>query len=149
MTKFNYYIQGFKNIFNYKDSAQRFELNWFICFYFLLVILILTLTLLISFSFGAHAGIPLLIGMCVIFILGLIHTLPFLSLIKRRLNCVMPNSSGMYFSMFMTAAVINFVLPFASVLLHLSQSAFGVVNIITNFCLGFMLLEVFYLMIKK
>ena len=104
MNYFNYYTSAFKNFKDYQNIATRKEFNFFILFFFLIYMLfgILSfMTIPFSIIFNPNQA-PELFGFFPIFSWGIfiIHLLPCLALIKRRLNDIAPVKSGLIFRIF-------------------------------------------------
>lgn len=98
----NFYLLAFRNIFDYKNTAERKELNWFILFMFIFWMLsgIFFIGCCISIAvLGKGDIIPVLIFAffiyAVIYLLG--HGLPLISLVKRRFNFITPEKSRIFF----------------------------------------------------
>ena len=111
----NCYLLAFKNIFNYKDSANRQELNWFILFMSIFWILfgIVSFGAIVSLAIsGKDANIPAFIG--IIFAVGctylIVHAIPLFSLIRRRFNQIAPSKSKLFFTIWLTILFIQFVI---------------------------------------
>lgn len=98
----SYYLLAFRNIFNYKNKAQRQELNWFILFTLLFWFILSFLFMGANITFaviGKVFIVPILfaIGFIIAGLFFIIHTLPFIALIKRRFNSITPVKSGLFF----------------------------------------------------
>ena len=111
----NYYLLAFKNIFNFKDSANRQELNWFILFIivFWLLLFFLTfgtcVTLVVT---GKTTFIPIIFGAMFIIacIYLLAHIIPLISLVRRRFNNIAPSKGKFLFSVWATIWFIQFLI---------------------------------------
>lgn len=57
--------------------------------------------------------------------------------------------SSVGFIPFVIGICVMFVLPIIAILLRFAEHNLGAIGIITNLCLGFMLLGIYFLMIKK
>ncbi len=111
----NCYLLAFKNIFNYKDSAKRQEINWFILFMMLFWILLIFITFGLGISLaitGRDALMPILFG--TVFIIActylLAHIIPLISLVRRRFNCIAQSKSKLLFSIWVTIWFIQFLI---------------------------------------
>ena len=104
MNYFNYYISAFKNLKDYQGVATRKEFNLFILFFFLIYMLFGFLSFMtIPFSIISNPNqVPEGYGIftIVIWSVFIIHLLPGLALIKRRLNDITPTKSSIIFRLF-------------------------------------------------
>ena len=101
MNYFNYYTSAFKNFKDYQNIATRKEFNFFILFFFLIYTLFGILSFAtIPFSIISNPNqAPDIFVYFPILSWGIfiIHLLPGLALIKRRLNDIAPVKSGLIF----------------------------------------------------
>ena len=127
----NCYLLAFKNIFNYKDSANRQELNWFILFmvvfWILLFFIILGTGITLAFTNNFRL-LPVVFGAMFIVacIYLLAHTIPLISLIRRRFNCIAPSKSKLFFSIWATIWFIQFLI--CNAMFFLIKGSLGNIN---------------------
>lgn len=132
MNWFDYYIYAFKNYKNYSGVATRKEFNFFILFFFLFYMLFGFLSFLtIPFSIISNPNqAPDIFGYFRYISYGifLIHLIPGLALIKRRLNDITPAKSNIVFRIFIGFEVFRICIGlFLSTKMSLFQSV-----VITN-----------------
>ena len=111
----NFYLAAFKNIFDYKSTAQRAELNWFMLFMtiFWMILVILLMTSCMVFAIiDKETLIPLFFAIFFGFagVYFICHVLPLISLIKRRFNMITPSKSGIFFGVWASIWFIQFVI---------------------------------------
>ncbi|MBR6722269.1 DUF805 domain-containing protein [bacterium] len=104
MNVFNYYIGAFKNFKDYQSFATRKEFNFFILFFLLIYMFFGILSFAtIPFSIISNPNqAPDIFAYFPILSWGIfiIHLLPGLALIKRRLNDITPTKSNIIFRIF-------------------------------------------------
>lgn len=127
----NCYLLAFKNIFNYKDIANRQELNWFILFMILFWILLFFITFGLGISLaitGKDALMPILFG--TVFIIActylLAHIIPLISLVRRRFNCIAQSKGKLFFSIWATTWFIQFLI--CNAMFFLVKGSMGNIN---------------------
>lgn len=127
----NCYLLAFKNIFNYKDSANRQELNWFILFmvlfWFLLFFIILGIFIILV-VIGKDTFVPIMFGVMFIIagIYQIIHILPLISLIKRRFNSITLSKSILFFTIWLTIWFVQFLI--CTAMFFLVKNSMGNIN---------------------
>lgn len=156
----NCYLLAFKNIFDYKGSANRQELNWFILFMivFWFLLFFITFGLLIFFAFtGKDTSMPILFGS--IFIIACIyliaHIIPLISLVRRRFNSIASSKAKLFFSVWVTIWFIQFVICNAT--FFLVKGSMGNINplhilplaFVGQICGFFVIGTVIFLMIRE
>ena len=111
MSVFNYYIGAFKNFKDYQSFATRKEFNFFILFFLLIYMLFGILSFAtIPFSIISNPNqAPDIFVYFPILSWGIfiIHLLPGLALIKRRLNDITPTKSSIIFRLFLIFEIIG------------------------------------------
>ncbi len=104
MNWFDYYVSAFKNLKNYRDVATQKELNIFIFFMIIPIVLILFWFLLLASILVSIFNLKNLDFengcIVIVFVLLLINFLPFIALVKRRINYVFPDFSNKVFIVF-------------------------------------------------
>lgn len=137
----NCYLLAFKNIFNYKDSANRQELNWFILFmvlfWFLLFFIILGIFIILV-VIGKDTFVPIMFGVMFIIagIYQIIHILPLISLIKRRFNSITLSKSILFFTIWLTIWFVQFLI--CTAMFFLVKNSIGNINPLYFLPLAFM-----------
>ena len=96
------YLIAFKNMFDYRNIAERKELNWFFLFMFIFWMLsgMFFMGCCISLAVSEkHDVIPVMFFAFFIYagIYHIIHGLSLISLVKRRFNLLAPQKSGIFF----------------------------------------------------
>lgn len=135
------YLLAFKNIFNYKDSANRQELNWFILFmvlfWFLLFFIILGIFIILV-VIGKDTFVPIMFGVMFIIagIYQIIHILPLISLIKRRFNSITLSKSILFFTIWLTIWFVQFLI--CTAMFFLVKNSIGNINPLYFLPLAFM-----------
>lgn len=116
-----YYIDGIKKIFDYKSTANRKDLNLYILNYILLSIgislffgIIYLVVGLNDFfiSLNIKDNYVLKLQHIVLFWFSIISQFAHLTLIKRRLNDLIPNKALICFLFIVLGWIIPFILPF-------------------------------------
>lgn len=158
---FSYYLKAFKNSFDFKTTAERSELNWFVAFMFVFLfvasVVIMGICLISVILSPDSASMQVFdIFMILGFSYMLIHFFPLLSLIKRRFNKLFPNKTALLFSIFsiiwgfqiLSALVMYFMIKFITVenLNILYLLPLGLLN---NLCGITLFLGLIFLMVKK
>ncbi len=105
------YINAFKNTFNYKGTATRQELNWFIFFFVISMMILISIWFVWSaFYSNACFGTDCYLIIVMLFlslIIGcIIHFFPLTSLIKRRFNYIIPQKSKLYYCIWLISSLI-------------------------------------------
>lgn len=103
---------GFRNIFDYRNIAERKELNWFILFMIIFWILsgmFFALCCISIAAFGKDSIIPVLFFAFFIYagIYFIVHGLPLVSLVKRRFNLIAPRKAGICWGIWLGIWVIQ------------------------------------------
>lgn len=156
----NCYLLAFKNIFNYKDSANRQELNWFILFmvlfWFLLFFIILGIFIILV-VIGKDTFVPIMFGVMFIIagIYQIIHILPLISLIKRRFNSITLSKSILFFTIWLTIWFVQFLI--CTAMFFLVKNSIGNINplyflplaFIGQICGFFVIGIIIFLMIRE
>lgn len=156
----NCYLLAFKNIFNYKDSANRQELNWFILFmvlfWFLLFFIILGIFIILV-VIGKDTFVPIMFGVMFIIagIYQIIHILPLISLIKRRFNSITLSKSILFFTIWLTIWFVQFLI--CTAMFFLVKGSMGNINplhilplaFIGQICGFFVIGIIIFLMIRE
>ena len=112
MEAFNIYINAFKHIKNYHNPASRKEFNFFILFYFIFWLIIFIPCLIASPFFIINVErffVYLTFSMAVGWLIYLVHALPLLALIKRRLIDVLPQKANRIFWIYLTLELIRII----------------------------------------
>ncbi len=105
MSVFNYYTEAFGKFRDYQNIATRKEFNYFILFFFIFYMIIGFITGIITPIFIISKINPADITLMMtvpMWIYSIIHLLPLLALVKRRLNDIFPVKSSIVFSIFFT-----------------------------------------------
>ena len=128
-TAWNCYLLAFKNMFDYKNTAERKELNWFCLFmsiFWMLVVMIFIIFNIFAIISGKNIDMPMLFLGFFIFagIYSIAHYIPLTSLIKRRFNLITPNKP-VFFIIWLVFWIIDFVI-------FLIQSAFNLIIIMNQ-----------------
>lgn len=156
----NCYLLAFKNIFNYKDCANRQELNWFILFmvlfWFLLFFIILGIFIILV-VIGKDTFVPIMFGVMFIIagIYQIIHILPLISLIKRRFNSITLSKSILFFTIWLTIWFVQFLI--CTAMFFLVKNSIGNINplyflplaFIGQICGFFVIGIIIFLMIRE
>lgn len=156
----NCYLLAFKNIFNYKDCANRQELNWFILFmvlfWFLLFFIILGIFIILV-VIGKDTFVPIIFGVMFIIagIYQIIHILPLISLIKRRFNSITLSKSILFFTIWLTIWFVQFLI--CTAMFFLVKNSIGNINplyflplaFIGQICGFFVIGIIIFLMIRE
>ncbi len=156
----NCYLLAFKNIFNYKDCANRQELNWFILFmvlfWFLLFFIILGIFIILV-VIGKDTFVPIMFGVMFIIagIYQIIHILPLISLIKRRFNSITLSKSILFFTIWLTIWFVQFLI--CTAMFFLVKGSMGNINplyflplaFIGQICGFFVIGIIIFLMIRE
>ncbi|MBR1461061.1 hypothetical protein IJ596_05460 [bacterium] len=126
-TAWNCYLLAFKNMFDYKNTAERKELNWFCLFMFIfwmLTVMIFIIFNIFTIISGKNIDMPIIFLGFFIFagIYFIAHYIPLTSLIKRRFNLITPNKP-VFFIIWLVFWIINFVI-------FLIQLAFNLIMIL-------------------
>ena len=162
---FEYYLSAFSNSFNYRDAAKRSELNYFILIfsviYFILFIIgffCATMTLIFKTEETAPTAIIILFGTVIFYCL--IHILPFISLVYRRIKDIFSDKSKLVFGIYLTVwgfqiagVITNFVMALSTISIKQPEPSFLIlmftISVFTQICglgmFGFLI----YLMCKK
>ncbi len=115
---FSYYLLAFKNSFDYKNTAIRSELNWFILFWFIfwMIFGFLSMVLIpVYIMLTKNDPLFLIQIMFTIAILYMfIHFFPLLSLIKRRFNSISPQNAGKFFAGFAAIWFVQIIIIIGS-----------------------------------
>lgn len=127
----NCYLFAFKNIFNYKGSANRQELNWFILFmivfWFLLFFITFGTCVTLAVT-GKDTFIPIMFG--AVFIIACIyllaHIIPLISLVRRRFNNIALSKGKLFFSIWATIWFIQFLI--CNTVFFLVKGSMGNIN---------------------
>lgn len=127
----NCYLFAFKNIFNYKGSANRQELNWFILFmivfWFLLFFITFGMCVTLAVT-GKDTFIPIMFG--AVFIIACIyllaHIIPLISLVRRRFNNIALSKGKLFFSIWATIWFIQFLI--CNTVFFLVKGSMGNIN---------------------
>lgn len=110
MSVFNYYTEAFGKFRDYQNIATRKEFNYFILFFFIFYMIIGVIAGLITPIFIISkinpADITLMITLPM-WIYSIIHLLPLLALVKRRLNDITPTKSSIIFRLFLIFEIIG------------------------------------------
>ena len=118
---FEYYLMAFTNCFNYRDASRRSELNYFILIFsviYFVLFFIGFLGVIMTVILNQNA-IPIAFGilMGVILIYSLMHILPFVALIYRRIKDIFVQKAKLAFGIYITvwalqvaACIVNFAI---------------------------------------
>lgn len=125
MSWFDYYTLAFRKVRDYSNITTRKEYNFFILCFFLIYMLMagILFPIFIYVSISEPNKSPLFFSNAfgaVSWIVCLIHALPALALIKRRLNDIFPIKSGVIFRIFFTFEIIRILL---SLILYSNMSS--------------------------
>lgn len=156
----NCYLLAFKNIFNYKDCANRQELNWFILFmvlfWFLLFFIILGFFIILV-VIGKDTFVPMMFGAAFIIacIYLLAHIIPLISLVRRRFNNIALSKGKLFFSIWATIWFIQFLI--CNTAFFLVKNSIGNINplyflplaFIGQICGFFVIGIIIFLMIRE
>lgn len=157
MEYFKIYLNAFKNFTDYRSPAIRKEYNFFLLFYFLFYILIfiglmVSLPFLIVKNQSPESGfIYFTIASWTFF---LIHALPTLALVKRRLIDITPKNANLIFWIYFDIEVVrlSIIIPF-TVSLYKSTPEFHIwyiaAAILNQFLCTLVMAFHIFLMVKK
>lgn len=156
----NFYLLAFKNIFDYKNIAERKELNWFILFMFigwlLSVMFFIGCVILIAVS-GNDNTIPVLFFAFFIYagIYLLLHGLTLASLVKRRFNLIAPKKSRIFFGSWLGVWVVQLIIDI-DIFLTLKNSLNNInpliilpLAFIAQICALLMISTIIFLMVRQ
>lgn len=156
----NCYLLAFKNIFNYKDSANRQELNWFVLFIIVFWILLFFITFGTCVTLavtGKDTFIPMMFGAAFIIacIYLLAHIIPLISLVRRRFNNIALSKGKLFFSIWATIWFIQFLI--CTAMFFLVKGSMGNINplhilplaFIGQICGFFVIGIIIFLMIRE
>ena len=158
---FSYYLNAFKNSFDFKTGAERSELNWFMAFGFVLwciaSVVIMGICLISVILSPPSASMQVFdIFMSLGFLYMLIHFIPLFSLIKRRFNKVFPDRSVLLFSGFSIVWIFQILLTlwmYITIRLipieNLNAIFIIPLGVLNNFCSILVVLSIIFLMVKK
>ena len=156
MEYFNIYLNAYKNFKDYHSPSKRNELNWFILFYLIFWMIIFIPFMIITPLFVVIYKSPLIM-FGILFVVGwiyfIVHAIPLLALVKRRLIDIIPTKANLIFWSFITFEVIRISISlFFMVVLcllkefHIWYILIGVINqVLSTITIGFMI----FLMAKK
>lgn len=118
MEYLNFYLNAFKNFRDYHTPAPRKEFNFFILFYFIFWLVIFIPMMMVGFYHavstmmgGKFEYLNLLIPFMVVgWIFYLVHVVPLLALIKRRLIDIFSQKAGLIFWIYVTIEIIRLLI---------------------------------------
>ena len=136
----NLYLIAFKKIFDYRNTSERKELNWFFLFMFIFWILsgmffmVCCVSLAVS---GKGDNIPALFYAFFIYagIYFIGHGSPLISLVKRRFNLIAHNKSGTFFGSWLGIWLMQLTICISMFLIV--KNAAGNINPLTILPLAF------------
>lgn len=151
------YLIAFKNIFDYKNTAERKELNWFIAFMTAFWMLAIMLFFFLFTMFAImRKEVAILVLFIVFFIFAAIymiaHWIPYIALIKRRFNLITPNKSGLFFGIWLGLWLISILISIISVylLVHYKNPLIALpLMLINHICSLIFIGIIIFLMVKK
>ena len=172
MEYLNIYLNAFKNFKDYHTPAPRKELNFFILFYFIFWLIIFIPMMVVGFYHAMSSMmednfdyLKLLIPFGVVgWVFYLVHIVPLLALIKRRLIDIFSQKAGLIFWIYATIEIIrlliSLVYPFAVYFLQnivMTSENLPVANLVViwiigliNNALSFLVLAFYiFLMVKQ
>jgi len=102
---FGCYLKAFQNCFNYSDSAMRYEFNYFILVFSVIYFILFFIGFfIIVFSSIANPSIaPIAFGTLFVLVLlySIVHILPSLALLYRRIKDVFSEKSKLFFGLYL------------------------------------------------
>ena len=118
MEYFNIYLNAFKYFRDYHTPAPRKDFNFFILFYFIFWLIIFIPMMMVGFYHavstmmeGKFEYLNLLIPFMVVgWIFYLVHAVPLLALIKRRLIDIFSQKAGLIFWIYVTIEIIRLLI---------------------------------------